>query len=270
MPSAPADFHQLKQQLKHVWSAGDFGQIARITEREAESFVQRLQPRAGMKVLDVACGTGNQSLPAARAGADVTGVDIAANSLEQARARAIAAGLKIRFEEGDAEQLHFGDGSFDMVLSMFGAMFAPRPERVAAELRRVCRQGGTIGMANWTANGFVGESFRLTAKHVPPPPGVPAPVLWGDEKVVRQRLGEDLKIEIARRQLVFDHPFGPEATVQLFAEFFGPTKVALSRLDDNGKKAFLADMIHHWNEHNEGDQHHTIVRAEYLEVMARR
>lgn len=133
-------------------------------------------------MLDVACGTGNLAIPAARRGAQVTGVDIAPNLVEQARQRATGEGLQVTFEEGDAEQLPYPDAQFDLVMSMFGAMFAPRPERVASELARVCRQGGTIAMANWTPEGFVGKTFNLTSRYVPPPDGVPAPVLWGQRK----------------------------------------------------------------------------------------
>ena len=164
-----AEFAQLKQRMKSNWMAGDFGQIAKKLGNGAEDFVSRLGLEPGMKVLDVACGTGNQSLPAARAGAHVTGVDIATDLLAQARQRAAEEILKIQFDEGDAEQLPYGDAQFDVVLSMFGAMFGPRPEVVARELQRVCRPGGLIAMANWTPDSFVGKSFQVTGRHVSPP-----------------------------------------------------------------------------------------------------
>jgi ubiquinone/menaquinone biosynthesis C-methylase UbiE len=143
-----------------------------------------------MRVLDVACGTGNLAIPAAHAGAIVTGVDIATNLIEQARVRALREGVKVQFDEGDAEKLAYLDACFDLVVSMYGAMFAPRPERAAAELVRVCRPGGQIAMANWTPRGFIGQMFKVTATHVPLPPGMPGPVLWGDETIVRERLRE--------------------------------------------------------------------------------
>src|SRR5947209_7926248 len=188
MQSASPDFAQLKSNLKASWMAGDFGQIANFTVKAAEEFIARTEISPGARVLDVACGTGNTAIPAARAGGLVTGVDIATNLLEQARRRAAAEQLEIHFREGDAEALPVGDHEFDVVLTMFGAMFAPRPERVAAELIRVCRPGGLIAMGNWTPGGFVGKTFQVTSKMVPLPPGVPAPVLWGDENIVRDRL----------------------------------------------------------------------------------
>ena len=185
MQSASPDFAQLKSNMKASWMAGDFGQIANFTVKAAEEFIERTEISPGTRVLDVACGTGNTAIPAARAGGSVTGVDIAPNLLEQARKRAAAEQLEIRFREGDAEELPVGDHEFDVVLTMFGAMFAPRPERVAAELMRVCRPGGLIAMANWTPEGFVGKSFQVLAEMVPPPAGLPDPALWGDEQTVR-------------------------------------------------------------------------------------
>lgn len=156
MTAVPSEIEALKARLKASWMAGDFGQIAKYSEPFAEQFITRRAIQPGMQVLDVVCGTGNLAIPAARAGAIVTGVDIATNLLEQARSRAKAEGLNIQFDQGDAEQLPYPDASFDFVVSMFGAMFAPRPEMVAAELVRVCRSGGRIAMANWTSDGFIG------------------------------------------------------------------------------------------------------------------
>src|SRR6476620_6180949 len=141
--------------------AGDFGEIAKSYAAGAEEFVRSLNIRPGMRVLDVACGTGNLSIPAARLGASVTGVDIAPNLLEQARENAKREGLIVQLDEGDAEDLPYQDGAFDAVITMFGAMFAPRPESTAAELKRVCRRGGIIAMANWTPTGFIGQMFKI-------------------------------------------------------------------------------------------------------------
>ena len=175
------DLEAIKARARATWMAGDYPRVARLTEPAANEFVARLQLKPGMKVLDVACGSGNLAIPAAKAGAIVTGIDIAPNLLDQARARAAGETLDIRFEEGDAEDLPFEEGAFDVVLSMFGTMFAPRPEVVAGELTRVCRQGGRIALASWTPSGFIGELFRVTSRHVPPPAGVPSPLMWGDE-----------------------------------------------------------------------------------------
>jgi len=251
--------------------AGDFGVIARYAEQAEREFVARLKLAPGSQVLDVACGTGNTAIPMARLGAKVIGVDIAANLLEQARARARQEGVTADFREGDAEQLEFPDAAFDVVVSIFGAMFAPRPEKVASELLRVCRPGGLIAMGNWTPDGFVGQMFRLTAKHVPPPPGIPPPSLWGDEAVVRERLGKgSSSIECRRIMCEFKYPFPPAQVVQLFREYFGPTQVAFSKLDAAGQAAMASDLERHWSAHNRATDGTTLVDVEYLEVHARR
>jgi ubiquinone/menaquinone biosynthesis C-methylase UbiE len=271
MPDTQIDLEQLKQRMRGTWMAGDFGQIAQYSAKGAEEFVNRLAISPGMRVLDVACGTGNLAIPAARKGAQVTGVDIATNLLEQARQRAATQDLPATFEEGDAEQLPYPDAQFDLVMSMFGAMFAPRPERVSSELARVCRKGGTIAMANWTPEGFVGKTFSLTSRYVPPPQGIPAPVLWGVENVVKERLGGYAsKTETARRAITFDYPLPPRQVVQFFREYFGPTQMAFSKLDAAGQSALAADLEKLWSEHNKGENGRTLVSAEYLEVTATR
>src|SRR5215510_1470958 len=181
-----SEMASLKARLKATWMSGDFDKIARIIEAGGAEFIARLQLTPGARLLDVACGTGNLSFPAAQAGAIVTGVDIAPNLLATARARAAAEGMNIRFDEGDAEALPYKDAAFDEVVTMFGAMFAPRPELVAAELARVCRPGGRVAMANWTPAGFIGQMFKIIAKHIAPS-GMPSPGLWGDETTVRER-----------------------------------------------------------------------------------
>ncbi len=252
-----------------MWSAGDFGEIARFSAAEAENFVSRLPIPVGARVLDVACGTGNIAIPAARKGAIVTGVDIAPNLIEQAIARANQEGLKAEFREGDAEKLPFPDAEFDLVVSMFGAMFAPRPELVAEELSRVCRPGGLIAMANWTPEGSVGKMFALTSRHVPPPEGIPPPVLWGKEEVVRERFAKvGRKVETFRRNAEFKYPFDSNGVVEFFRRYFGPTQMAFARLDSAGQSALATDMAHLFAENNQGKENETIVNAEYLEVRA--
>jgi SAM-dependent methyltransferase len=268
---AQIGLEQLKQRMRGTWMAGDFGQIARYSAKGAEEFVDRLPISRGMRVLDVACGTGNLAIPAARKGAQVTGVDIAPNLLEQARQRAAGEGLQATFEEGDAEQLPYPDAQFDLVMTMFGAMFAPRPERVASELARVCRPGGMIAMANWTPEGFIGKMFSLTSRYAPPPEGIPAPILWGNEKVVSERLGPYApKAQTTRGTITFDYPSPPRQVVQFFRDYYGPTQMAFSKLDAEGQSALAADMEKLWNEHNQGDSGRTFVSAEYLEVTALR
>jgi ubiquinone/menaquinone biosynthesis C-methylase UbiE len=272
MAALPDGLAELKQRLRASWMAGDFGQIARLNAQGAEDFVARLNLKPGMKVLDIACGTGNQSIPAARAGAQVIGLDIAPNLLEQARERAQSANLKIEFVEGDAEKLPYPAGQFDVVMSMFGAMFAPRPDVVASELKRVCRPGGLIAMGNWTPEGFVGQMFQITARYAPPPPGTLPPSLWGVEKVVAERLGSGegkiARLQTSKQELLFDYPFTPAEAVAFFRKYFGPTQTTFARLDEPAQKALADDLTQHWAKKNIGDANHTKIRAEYLEVHA--
>jgi ubiquinone/menaquinone biosynthesis C-methylase UbiE len=270
-PEAQTAFDQLKQRMCGTWMSGDFGQIARFSAKGAEEFVDRLRISPGLRVLDVACGTGNLAVPAARNRAQVTGVDIAPNLLDQARQRAAEESLPATFDEGDAEQLPYPDAHFDLVMTMFGAMFAPRPDRVASELARVCRPGGTIAMANWTPDGFVGKTFSLMSRHVPPPQGLPAPVLWGSEKVAKERLAAYASnVETALRTIIFDHPSPPRQVVEFFRQYFGPTQAAFARLDPAGQAALAADLEQLWHEHNQAESGRTLVPGEYLEVLATR
>jgi SAM-dependent methyltransferase len=269
MQSVSPDFAQLKSSLKASWMAGDFGQIANYTVKTGEDFVARTEIKPGARVLDVACGTGNTAIPAGRAGGLVTALDLAPNLLEQARKRAATEQLEIRFDEGDAEELPYKDHEFDIVLTMFGAMFAPRPERVAAELIRVCKPGGLIAMANWTPEGFVGKSFQVTAEMVPPPKGVPAPALWGNEQVVRQRFAYGIsKISLTRHKAVFDYHFTPKEVVGFFRQYLGPVRAAFSRLDQQGQTDLASRLEALWTEHNTATDGRTRIEAEYLDVRA--
>jgi SAM-dependent methyltransferase len=270
LSQATTELEALKSRLKETWMAGDFDMIARIYEPGAAAFIERLTLKPGTRVLDVACGSGNLSLPAARAGASVTGLDIAPNLIDTARRRAIAERLEIDFDEGDAEQMPYRDASFDSVVSMFGAMFAPRPEKTAAEMVRVCVPGGRIAMANWTPSGFIGQMFKTTAAHVPPP-NIPSPLLWGDEESVRERLRSGASdLRLTRRMISFRLPMGPEQTVDYFRAWYGPTLRAFGALDDDGQAALRRDLTRLWSEHNLAKDGTTHVEAEYLEVLATR
>jgi len=263
------ELEALKTKLRTTWIAGDFGEIAKIYPRGAEEFVSRLGITPGMKVLDVACGTGNTALPEARLGAHVTGVDIAPNLLEQARSNASNEGFQIQFDEGDAEALPYADSSFEAVVTMFGAMFAPRPELVAAELKRVCRPGGFIAMANWTPTGFIGQMFKTTASHVPPPSGMPSPVLWGVDETVRERFGDGFsKIETTTRPIIFAFEGSPAETVEHFRTYYGPTQKAFGALDEAGQAALRSALEQLWTKHNRVTDGSTEIESEYLEVIA--
>ena len=268
MSQAVAELETLKSRLKATWMSGDFDKIAQVIEAGAVAFIERLALTPGTSVLDVACGSGNLSIPAARAGAIVRGLDIAPNLIEAARQRALAEGLKIEFDEGDAERLPYADSSFDVVVTMFGAMFAPRPETTAAELLRVCRSGGRIAMANWTPTGFIGQMFKATAAHVPPP-SIPSPLLWGDEATVNERLRSEVaEMQLTRRLTSFCLPMTPEQTVDYFRAWYGPTLRAFAALGEDGQAALRRDLTRLWSDHNRATDGTTHVEAEYLEVVA--
>lgn len=263
------EMEALKKKLSATWKAGDFGEIAATYADGAADFVNKLDVLAGSQVLDVACGTGNQSIPAAKLGASVTGVDIAENLIEQARTSAENEGLNIRFDVGDAEALPYEDRSFDAVISMFGTMFAPRPDVIVSELQRVCRPGGLIALANWTPEGFIGQMFKTTGKHVTPAPGMPSPLLWGVEDTVRERLGSKVSLlAMTRRPIDFVLPFGPEETVEHFRLYYGPTQKAFDALDSNGQAALRLDLNELWAANNVATDGTTRVTSEYLEILA--
>lgn len=269
--SQTSEMDALKAKLRATWISGDFGQIAKFLETEAKDFVNRLGIQPGSKVLDVACGTGNLALPAARLGANVTGVDIAPNLVEQARANAAREGLQAQFDEGDAEALPYDDASFDTVVTMYGAMFAPRPDVVAAELLRVTKPGGRIAMGNWTPAGFIGQMFKAVGAHVTPPAGMPSPVLWGKDDVVRERFGDGAShVKTTPRIVKFAFPFSPAEVVELFRVYYGPTHKAFGSLDENRQAALRKDLEELWTKHNTATDGTTSVDAEYLEVVATR
>jgi ubiquinone/menaquinone biosynthesis C-methylase UbiE len=272
MSSSEVPLQQVKDTMRASWVAGDFGVVARTVAVGAQEFVGRLGISAGSRVLDVATGTGNVALPLARAGAAVTGVDIAANLLQQARERAAAAHLAVKFDEGDAEALPYVDASFDAVLTMFGAMFAPRPDVVASEMARVLRPGGLLGMANWNPGSFTARMFAVVAKHQPPPPGVPAPVLWGDAATAGSRLAPYFtEIQTELIPIDFNLPTNAAGAVEFFRKYFGPTTIAFAQLDARGQAALSADLEALWTGANvSGESDRLLVRNEYLQVTALR
>jgi ubiquinone/menaquinone biosynthesis C-methylase UbiE len=273
MSEAGRTMDEIKASMRRTWMAGDFGVVAKTNRGAAERFVGEMRIEPGMRALDVACGTGNVAIPMARAGAEVRGIDLAPNLLDQARTLAAAEGLAIGFDEGDAEQMPYGDGSFDVVATMFGAMFAPRPEVVAAELGRVVRPGGLLAMANWNPASFTARMFHVGSQHAAPPRGVAPPVLWGDEATVRERLEpyfEQIRTELV--PVLFDLPTNAAGAVSFFRRFFGPTQVAFSRLDEVGQARFAAELEALWAGANEAEnpEEQVLVRSEYLQVMGRR
>ncbi|HTS67201.1 MAG TPA: class I SAM-dependent methyltransferase [Candidatus Acidoferrales bacterium] len=264
------DIESLKSRLRTTWMAGDYDRFSRYMEPDARSFYERLDVPPGAHLLDIACGSGQLALIAAREGVRVTGVDIAENLIERAQARSLAEGLPADFQVADAESLPFPDAAFDVVVSLIGAMFAPRPQLVARELTRVCVPGGTIAMANWTAEGFVGTMFKTIAKFIAPS-GMPSPLLWGDEAAVRERLGSQVcDLRLARRQYTFDYPFPPSEVVDFFRLYYGPVNRAFASLDHAGRQSLHQELEAIWSAHNRGQSGFTLVSGEYLEIMATR
>ena len=267
---AAPEMVRLKNGLRGMWMSGDYDRFSRSMEAGARGFYERLEVAPGCRLLDVGCGAGQLALMAARDGVDVTGVDIAPNLVERASARARGEGLAARFLEGDAEDLPFEDHAFDVVGSLLGAMFAPQPDRVAAELLRVCSPGGTIAMANWTAEGFVGRMLRTVSGFIAPN-GTPSPLLWGDEARVQERLGRGAaELQMVRRHFLFDYPFPPDEVVEFFARYYGPTHKAFQTLDAVAGQRLRRELVDLWSSANLAQGGVTMVQAEYLEVIAQR
>ncbi|HJR76996.1 MAG TPA: class I SAM-dependent methyltransferase [Nitrospiraceae bacterium] len=261
------EVENLKTRLKTTWMSGDYDRFSRYLESGAREFYDRLRIAPGSRVLDVGCGSGQLALMAAKDGLEVIGVDIATNSIERARVRAQEEGLRASFKEADAEALPFEDASVDVVVSLIGAMFAPRPNLVAKELLRVCKRGGTIAMANWTPQGFIGQMFKTISKFIAPS-GMPSPVLWGDETTVRERLGAGLSdLTLVRRQYTFSYPFPPAEVVEFFRVNYGPTNQAFASLDADGKASLGRELEALWSAHNRAGRDATTVFGEYLEVI---
>jgi SAM-dependent methyltransferase len=265
------DLNAVRQAQQKTWSEGDFAMVAGIVMMVSEELVEALDIVPGERVLDVACGSGNAALAAARrAWGNTVGVDFVPALLERGRERAAAERLDIEFVEGDAAELPFEDGEFDVVTSVFGAMFAPEHEKAAAELLRVCKPGGRIGMANWVPDGGVGKMFMTIAKHAPPPPGAPSPLLWGTEDHLRELFGDgvsDLRVERRASRQAFrsaDH------FIDFFRTHFGPTKVAYERVGSGGEEALTADFRAYLEESNTAGDRALVLKPEYLQVVATR
>lgn len=271
-PSVSFDLAQVKARQKATWESGDFGQVARYNLPAAEEFMARLPLRAGTRVLDVACGTGNLAIIAARTGCVAAGVDIAANLIAQARRRAHEENLPIEFLEGDAEALPYADASFDAVVSMYGVIFAPRPEVIIQELLRVTKRGGTIALANWTPAGFIGQMFDVFKRHLPPQAGLPSPLDWGEPDIVRERFEHGVsELRLVRRFAPLRYPFSPAGTVEFFREYYGPTQRAFAMLGPDAQEALRQDLVELQEFHNLAmEPNETETAAEYLEVQAKR
>lgn len=261
----------LKARLKSTWEAGDYGVFAKYLEPGALEFLDRLPLEKGTTLLDVGCGAGQLTIPAAKRGLQVTGLDLAQNLVDQARERAKQEGLDIRIEQGDAENLPYEDASFAAVMSLIGSMFAPRPHLVASEMIRVCRPGGKIIMGNWTPAGHIGQMFKVIGKYAPPPAIFPSPLLWGDEATVRERFANGVTdLRITAYLYPLRYPFAPAEVVDFFIAYYGPTLRAFDSLDQAAKAAFKEDLSALWTRNNRASDGTTEVMAEYIEVVGTR
>lgn len=261
----------LKSKLKSTWESGDYGVFAKYLEPGALEFFERLNIPSGTKMIDIACGAGQLTIPAAKKGIDVVGVDLAQNLVDQANERAKAEGVSAKIVQGDAEALDFPDATFDVALSLIGSMFAPRPELVASEMLRVTKPGGKIIMGNWTPAGHVGQMFKIMGSHVPPPAIFPSPLLWGVEENVRERFGDGVsELQMTKRMYPFAYPMSPENVVDFFFEFYGPTNRAYASLDESAREKLRDDLIALWKTNNVANDGTTKVQAEYIEVVGKR
>jgi SAM-dependent methyltransferase len=269
--SDSVDLGAIRDVQQKTWSEGDFAMVAGIVMMVAEELAESLDVVPGERVLDVACGSGNGALAAARrAWGNTVGADFVPSLLERGRERAATERLDVEFVEADATDLPFGDGEFDVVMSIFGAMFAADQAKAAAELLRTCKSGGRIGMANWVPDSGVGKMFMTIAKHAPPPEGVPSPLRWGTEEGLRELLGDgiaDLRIERRKSRQAFrsaDH------FLDFFRTYFGPTKVAFERVGPDGEAALEADLRTYLEEANTAGERAMVLEPEYLQVVATR
>jgi ubiquinone/menaquinone biosynthesis C-methylase UbiE len=261
------DLAAVKQRQQATWSSGDYHMIGTQIQIVSELLIEALDVHSTERVLDVATGSGNAALAAARRGCDVTGVDYVPALLERARRRAEAEGLTIEFVEGDAEALPFPDASFDVVSSVFGSMFAPDQERAAAELARVVRPGGRIGVVAHTPDGFIGNLFKVIAKHAPPPAGLRSPIQWGTEARLRELfIGKIADLTAEKRFYTF-RDRSPAHFIEYWRSFYGPTLKAFETVGESGREALEADMLELIGRFNAAQDGTMVVPSEYLETV---
>ena len=265
--SPALDLAVVKQRQQATWSSGDYHMIGTQIVIVSELLIEALDVRSTERVLDVATGSGNAAMAAARRGCTVTGLDYVPGLLDRARARAQAEGLEIDYVEGDAEALPFDDGTFDVTTSVFGSMFAPDQEQAARELVRVTRHGGRIGLVAHTPEGFIGQLFKINAAHVPPPAGLRSPIQWGTESRLRELFGDAVaELTVVKRELVFRER-SPQAFLDYWRRFYGPTLKAFEAVGEAGRPAFEADLLGLIERFNRADDGTMVVPNEYLEAV---
>jgi ubiquinone/menaquinone biosynthesis C-methylase UbiE len=270
-PQAPqVDLDALKTRQQAAWSSGDYAVVGTTLQIVGEELCEALDLRAGQKVLDVAAGNGNATLAAARRWCDVTSTDYVPALLERGAARAAAEGLRIEFKQADAEALPFGDGAFDVVISTFGVMFTPNQDKAAAELLRVCKPGGKIGLANWTPEGFIGQLFKTLGKHLPPPAGAKSPALWGARPRIVEMFGPHAaSIQAEPRNFAFRYR-SPRHWLDVFKTYYGPLLKAYAALEPAAQSALTDDLMALIGRFNRSGDHTMVVPSEYLEIAITR
>jgi SAM-dependent methyltransferase len=267
--AANPDFAAIKTKQQKTWASGDFSVVASRIVISAEMLCEAVNPQAGWRVLDVATGSGNAAIAAARRGCEAVGVDYVPALLAAGRARASAEHLDVQFVEGDAEKLPFPNGSFDAVLSIYGTMFAPDHQKTASELARVCRPGGRIGLASWTPDGYIGEMFRLVGKFIPPTPGLTPPVRWGEESHLRSIFGGAIKSITSQKRTLLFRNRSAEENVDFFRTYYGPTLKTFESLPPTQRDALrqeMIDLIHRFDR-NGAHGGPIAIAAEYLETV---
>lgn len=264
---ATPDLAAIKQRQQATWASGDYHMIGTQILIVSEMLIEALDVHSTERVLDVATGSGNAALAAARRGCSVVGVDYVPALLARARRRAEAEGLVAEFVEGDAEALPFKEGSFDVVSSVFGSMFAPNQEQAASELARVCRPGGRVGIVAHTPDGFIGNLFKTNAKHVPPPAGLRSPIQWGTEERLRELFGDSIaELRVEKSHYVF-RDRSPQHFVEYWRRYYGPTLKAFEAVGEAGRAAFEADLLDLIARFNTADDGTMVVPSEYLKAV---
>ena len=264
------DYEAIKAKQRATWGSGDYGRVGVTVQITGELLCEAMDLRAGDSVLDVAGGNGNVSLAAARRFCKVVSTDFVQTLLDQSRARAEAEGLAIDYQLADAENLPFPDASFDHVVSTFGVMFTPNQARAAAELLRVCRPGGSIGLVNWTPVSFIGQLFKTIGRYLPPPAGVNSPAAWGTEAFLTTHFGDKVRaIDVTRREFNFRYQ-SPQHWLDVFTTFYGPTLRAFQALDEAHRQSLREDIVALIAAHNRAGNGGMVVPSEYLEIVISR
>jgi|KBSSwiStaDraftv2_1062776.scaffolds.fasta_scaffold104212_2 SAM-dependent methyltransferase len=268
--SPTVDFAAIKGRQQAAWSTGNYAVVGTTLQIVGENLAEAMDLRSGMRVLDVAAGNGNATLAAARRWCDVTSTDYVPALLESGRARAVAEGHTIKFQEADAENLPFANASYDAVMSTFGVMFTPNQERAASELLRVCKPGGKIGLANWTPDSFIGQLFKIIGRYIPPVAGIKSPSLWGTESRLAELFGPGASaIRTTQREFVFRYR-SPAHWIEVFRTYYGPANRTFAALDAAHQAGFTRDITDLMASRNRSGDRTLVLPSEYLEVVVER